>query len=53
MPKRHDEYEEWAIKYLGEIIKLNSENRDALPGSVVELVRRAIVILKKRRRTNG
>ena len=49
MPKRHDVHEEWAIQHLGHVVKLSEANRDALPGSVVELVKKAIRILKKRR----
>jgi hypothetical protein len=50
VPKRQDVHEEWAIAQLEKIIQLDRENRDALPGSVVKLVKEARNILKKRRR---
>jgi len=49
MPKRHDVHEEWAIAHLTQVIALDQSNRDALPGSVVRLVKQATTILKKRR----
>lgn len=51
MPKRHDVDEEWAIQVLTQIVDRDRESRDALPGSVVRLVKQAITILKKRRPT--
>lgn len=50
MPKRQDEHEEWAINLLCQIVERDRQNRDALPGSVVRLVKRAITIMRKRRR---
>lgn len=47
---RKDEYEELAIVLLQQIIEIDKADRDALPGSVVKLVRRAQTIMKKRRR---
>lgn len=50
MTHRKDECEEWAIARLQDIINLDLADRDALPGSVVKLVKQAQVIMKKRRR---
>lgn len=50
MPKRKDRDEEWAIKILQQIVPINKQDRDALPGSVVRLVKRAITIMRKRRK---
>lgn len=50
MPKRHDEHEEWAIRQLQPVVDLDRRNRDALPGSAVKFVKRALLILKARRR---
>lgn len=50
MPKRKDRDEEWAIQHLGKIVERSVQDRDALPGSVVKLVKDAIVILRKRRK---
>lgn len=49
MTKRQDEHEEWAINHLQRVLELDRKNRDALPGSAVKLVKRAIMIMKKRR----
>ena len=50
MPHRSDVHEEWAIYYLEKLVELSEANRDALPGTVVKLVKQAITIMKKRRR---
>lgn len=50
MPKRHDQQEEWAINILQQIIDLDRQNSDALPGSAVRHVKQAITIMKKRRK---
>lgn len=50
MPKRKDIYEERAIAILSQITDLDKRDRDALPGSVVKLVKQAVRILKKRRK---
>lgn len=50
MTHRKDEYEELAIVLLQQIIEIEKADRDALPGSVVKLVKRAQTIMKKRRR---
>ena len=50
MPKRKDVHEERAIQVLQELIDMDRQDRDALPGSVVKLVKQAQTILKKRRR---
>jgi len=39
-----------AIALLEQVLLLDRADRDALPGSVVKLVKRAIVIMRKRRR---
>lgn len=50
MTHRKDKCEEWAITQLQKIIDLDLEDRDALPGSVVALIKRAQTIMKKRRK---
>lgn len=50
MSKRHDVHEERVIALLNDIVQMDRWNRDALPGSVVKLVKAALIILKKRRR---
>ena len=50
MPKRKDEHEERAIKILGQIVEMDRQDGDALPGSVVKKVKECLVIMKKRRR---
>lgn len=47
--KRSDMHEEWAIAYLQKVVNLSITERDALPGSVVDHVKAAIIIMKKRR----
>ena len=47
--KRQDIYEERAIKMLDSVIDIDRENRDALPGSAVSLIKRARTIMVKRR----
>ena len=47
--KRSDLHEEWAIAYLQKVVDLSIMERDALPGSVVDHVKTAIIIMKKRR----
>lgn len=49
MTKRQDIHEEWAISQLQRVLELDRKNRDALPGSAVKLVKRAVMIMKKRR----
>lgn len=49
---RQDAHEEWAIAQLRRILDLHQQSRDALPGSVIKLVKQAIAIMKKRRKTN-
>lgn len=49
MTHRKDKAEEWAISKLQEIIDLDRSDSDALPGSVVRLIKQAQVIMKKRR----
>ena len=44
--KRRDEA--WALALLMQIVNRSIEDRDALPGSVVKLVKRACTILRKR-----
>ena len=50
---RQDRHEERAISLLEQVIDIDRCNRDALPGTVVGLVKRAVVVLKKRRRRRG
>lgn len=50
MPKRKDRSEEWAIALLQQIIELDRQDRDALPGSVMAHVKAALLIMKKRRK---
>jgi hypothetical protein len=49
--KRRDEA--WALALLQKIIERDREDRDALPGSVVKLIKQAAVILRKRRQSVG
>lgn len=51
MNPRQDKHEEWAIAHLRLILDRHQQNRDAFPGSVVKLVKRAIIIMKKRRKS--
>lgn len=48
MPHIKDKDELWALSLLRQIINRSIEDRDALPGAVVKLVKDAAVILKKR-----
>jgi hypothetical protein len=50
MPHVKHQHEEWAIAVLDQIVVLSRRDRDALPGSVVRLVKDALTILKKRRK---
>lgn len=50
MPHRKDRDEEWAIALLEQIVARDRQDRDALSGQAVDHVKRALVILKKRRR---
>lgn len=50
MTHRKDMCEEWAIQKLQDIINLDREDRDALPGSAVKHIKAAQTIMKKRRR---
>ncbi len=43
-----DKDELWALAQLEKIIQRDRSDRDALPGSVVKLVKQAAIILKKR-----
>jgi hypothetical protein len=47
---RKDQDEEWAIALLERIVARDREDPDALSGEVVRLVKRALVVLKKRRK---
>jgi hypothetical protein len=47
---RKDEDEERAIALLGEVLAMDTRDRDALPGSVVRLVKQARKIMQKRRK---
>lgn len=53
MPHRKDRDEEWAIALLEQIVARDRQDRDALSGQAVDHVKRALVILKKRRRDRG
>jgi len=53
MPHRKDRDEEWAIALLQQIVARDRQDRDALSGQAVDHVKRALVILKKRRRDGG
>ncbi|MBI4434670.1 hypothetical protein HY635_02540 [Candidatus Uhrbacteria bacterium] len=53
MPHVKDRDERWALERLEEIIERDREDRDALPGSVVKLVKDAARILRKRREHKG
>jgi hypothetical protein len=53
MPHRKDRDEEWAIALLEQIVARDRRDRDALSGQAVDHVKRALVILKKRRRDGG
>jgi hypothetical protein len=52
MPHRKDRDEEWAIALLEQIVQRDREDRDALSGQAVGHIKRALVILKKRRASN-
>jgi len=43
-----DKDELWALRILEEIIRRDREDRDALPGSVVQHVKAAVRIIRKR-----
>lgn len=43
-----DKDELWALTLLQQIIERDREDRDALPGSAVKLVKQAAKIIKKR-----
>jgi hypothetical protein len=47
---RKDIQEERAIALLQQVLTIDREDRDALPGSVVRLVKEAVRIMQKRRR---
>jgi len=53
MPHIKDRDERWALEKLEEIIQRDREDRDALPGSAVKLVKDAARILRKRRERKG
>jgi hypothetical protein len=53
MPHRKDRDEEWAIALLEQIVARDRQDRDALSGQAVDHVKRALVVLKKRRRAGG
>jgi hypothetical protein len=46
---RQDRHEERAIALLQQVLEIDRAGRDALPGSVVKLVKQAVTIMKKRR----
>ncbi|PIR46454.1 MAG: hypothetical protein COV07_04105 [Candidatus Vogelbacteria bacterium CG10_big_fil_rev_8_21_14_0_10_45_14] len=48
MAKRQRVPEQRVLKVLEEIIKIDRKNRDALPGKVVEHIKTAVLILRKR-----
>jgi septum formation topological specificity factor MinE len=48
MPHVKDRDERWALERLEAIVARDREDRDALPGSVVQLVKDAVRILRKR-----
>lgn len=50
MTHRKDIDEEWAIAHLQQIVDLDKRDHDALPGSVVKLIKQAQTIMKKRRK---
>jgi hypothetical protein len=50
MPHRKDRDEEWAIALREQLVARDRQDRDALSGQAVDHVKRALVILKKRRR---
>lgn len=43
-----DQDELWTLALLNRIIARSRQDRDALPGSVVKLVKEAVIILRKR-----
>jgi hypothetical protein len=45
--------EAWALAILLKIVERDRQDRDALPGSVVKLVKEAITILRKRSRVKA
>jgi hypothetical protein len=47
MPHRKHEDERWALRLLEKIVERSRQDRDALPGSVVGLVKRAAVVLRR------
>jgi hypothetical protein len=49
MPHRKDRDEEWVIALLEQIVQLDRENRDAISGQAMRHIKRALIILKKRR----
>lgn len=50
MTHRKDRAEERAITLLREVLSIDVDDRDALPGSAVAHVKAAITIMRKRRR---
>lgn len=52
MPHRKDRDEEWPIALLEHIVQRDREDRDALSGQAVGHIKRALLILKKRRASN-
>jgi hypothetical protein len=52
MPHRKDRDEEWAIALLEQIVQRDREDRDALSSQGVGHIKKARVILKKRRASN-
>lgn len=48
MPHISDGHELWTLGLLNQIIQRDKKNKDALPGSVVKLVKKTVKILKKR-----
>ena len=50
MSHRKDGAEEAAIALLKQVVEISERDRDALPGSAVGHVKRALSIMRKRRR---
>ena len=48
MPHVKDRDELWALVLFEQIIQRDRDDRDALPGTVVELAKKAAKVLKKR-----
>ena len=56
MSHRNKKAERWALELLNQIVALDKENRDALPGSVVrevKIARRILINLSNPKRRGG